>query len=296
MSDNLSMTHLRTFLSVATLGSFRKTAELMNTTQPAISSRIAKLEAILNTKLFNRDTGRIQLTESGEALKPHAETMIKIADSLVDYIKGNQPTNGTMRIGVTEFAVKTWLPAFMANLKTVFPGLDIALTVDKSWNIKQSLLQKELDIAFLLGPVADERIQGIKYATYEYCWVASPKIGLLPHNLHSIKKISERYSIITDSRRSLTHQELLDYLHSIDVANPKILPCISMTSIADLAIQGAGVALLPKRLAGFVIKEEKLCVLMTDWTPTPMHFSGAYLDGPDAQLAERLIHYVKSLL
>ena len=162
--------------------------------------------------------------------------------------------------------------------------------------MKQGLIEKDLDVAFLLGPVNDERIHGIKYATYEYCWVASPKIGLIAHNLYTAKKIAERYPIITDSPKSTIQQELRIYLESVQTSNPKLLSCASYTSISELAVQGAGIALLPKRLAGSKVNDGRLVTIMTDWTPTPMHFSGSYLIGPDNQLANRLIQYVKSLL
>ena len=52
---NLTLKQLQAFVRVADLGSFRKAAERLNTTQPNISSRIAALEDTLDTKLLYRD-------------------------------------------------------------------------------------------------------------------------------------------------------------------------------------------------------------------------------------------------
>ena len=57
--------NLETFFWVAKLGSFRGTAEKLNTTQPAISARIAQLEASLDVLLLNRDGRRPTLTVKG---------------------------------------------------------------------------------------------------------------------------------------------------------------------------------------------------------------------------------------
>jgi len=65
---NFSLRQLETFVWEATLGNFRKTAEQLNTTQPAISTRIAGLEEMLNVKLFERDTGSVHLTAKGQEL------------------------------------------------------------------------------------------------------------------------------------------------------------------------------------------------------------------------------------
>ncbi|WP_025899119.1 LysR family transcriptional regulator [Sneathiella glossodoripedis] len=162
MAENLTITHLKTFLMVAQLGSFRQTAEQMQTTQPAISSRIAKLEDILQTKLLDRSTGHISLTKTGQALRPHAESMVKMADRLGEYIRDNNAVTGRISLGVTEFAVHTWLPAFLENVKIVFPELTLDLQVDTSHVLKKRLLRGDLDIVFILGPVGDERIQALK--------------------------------------------------------------------------------------------------------------------------------------
>ena len=59
---------LETFIRVAKLGNFRKAAELMHTTQPAISARISALESELGVKLFTREGGSspIALTPKGK--------------------------------------------------------------------------------------------------------------------------------------------------------------------------------------------------------------------------------------
>ena len=296
MAENLSILHLRTFLWVIALGSFRKTADRMNATQPAISSRIAKLEHILGARLLCRDTGKIQLTDAGEALRPHAEHMVRIADNLVEFIKGNDPANGTLKVGVTEFAVKTWLPSFLNNLSAVFPNLSISLTVDKSWELKRALVTQTLDIAFLIGPVNDERIQSIKYATHDYCWISGLDTGINPTNLYTVKELAEGFTLICDGVQSTVHRELLGHLKTLNVRQPNLMTCITYDARKELARIGAGIALVPKRLANEDFANDEIIQVMTDWTPTPIHFSGCYLDTPDKKVAERLIYFVKSLL
>lgn len=66
---------LETFVWVASLGNFRKAAERLHTTQPAISARISGLEAELGVKLFEREGGSspIMLTSKGKELLPYVE-------------------------------------------------------------------------------------------------------------------------------------------------------------------------------------------------------------------------------
>src|SRR4051794_3320156 len=64
---------LRTFLAISQNGGFSRAAETLNRSQPAISRRIALLEAELGAALFERAAGGVVLSQAGEVLLPHAE-------------------------------------------------------------------------------------------------------------------------------------------------------------------------------------------------------------------------------
>jgi DNA-binding transcriptional LysR family regulator len=64
---------IETFMWVATLGSFRGAAQKLNTTQPAISQRIAQLEREVGVKLLQRDRRMVLPTPSGRQLMVYAE-------------------------------------------------------------------------------------------------------------------------------------------------------------------------------------------------------------------------------
>jgi len=296
MTENLSITQLRTFLCVASLGSFRKTATQMKTTQPAISSRIAKLEKILGARLFDRNTGKIHITPEGEALRPHAESMVRTANDLSRYLKGDTAVSGTVRIGVTEFAITTWMTGFMDNLPRVFPNVELDLIIDSGHNLKTALTMEKLDIAFIQGPVSDERIQSIKYASYEYCWAAAASAGLQPHTLYTVPDLLERYPLITDTVQTRLYHEVKCHIKSRQVTSYRLFPSASYSASRELLKMGGTVAILPKRLINDELAKGDLIQIMADWTPAPLHFSGCYLDGPNKHLAERLIGFVKSLL
>lgn len=296
MTENLSITHLRTFLWVASLGSFRKTADRMNTTQPAISSRIAKLEEILGARLFHRDTGKIQITPEGEALRPHAESMIQTAEKLVEYIKGDAAASGTLRIGVTEFSVKTWLPDFMGKLASVFPNIEFNLHVDTSHNLKVALITRTLDVVFIQGPINDERIQSVNIASYEHCWVAVPTLGLKSQNIYAFQEIANQHPIITSSIQTRLYLELVGHIKSNSMDKCRLFPCASYSAAGDLAKLGVGVSILPEALIQEDLSKGRLIQILPDWTPSSLRFTGCYLDSPDKQIAVRIIQFVKSLL
>ena len=66
----MNINELKAFVSAAEYGSLSRAAQILSLTQPAVSKRIAVLENVLGTQLFDPLGGRVVLTEAGRALLP----------------------------------------------------------------------------------------------------------------------------------------------------------------------------------------------------------------------------------
>ena len=80
----MNLRFLETFVWVARLKSFRLTAQKLFTTQAAVSSRIAALEADLGVKLLLRDSRGVSLTPEGSKVLEHAERMLETGQMQVN--------------------------------------------------------------------------------------------------------------------------------------------------------------------------------------------------------------------
>ncbi|HEX7911319.1 MAG TPA: LysR family transcriptional regulator, partial [Paraburkholderia sp.] len=80
MGVNFDLNDLQAFRAVVELGSFRKAAEAVNISQPALSRRIEKLEAALGVRLFERTTRSVTLTTVGRVFAPSAEQLLDDLD------------------------------------------------------------------------------------------------------------------------------------------------------------------------------------------------------------------------
>ena len=106
----VNLKHVETFVWVATLGSFRKAAERLNCSQPAISSRIAALENLLGVKLFERQAGSFVLSAKGMELLPAANKLLVIGERFHAQASEGASMGGGFRLGVSETIVQTcWL-------------------------------------------------------------------------------------------------------------------------------------------------------------------------------------------
>src|SRR5437762_11728002 len=72
MNPNLTLRQLRAFTAVAEFGSFTAAGASLSLTQSALSVLVRELEHALGTRLFDRHTRRVVLTEAGSELLPHA--------------------------------------------------------------------------------------------------------------------------------------------------------------------------------------------------------------------------------
>src|SRR6202158_6564237 len=91
---------LETFMWVANLRSFRGAAEKLNTTQPAISMRIAQLEEDLGVRLLERDRRLGSPTEKGQLLLGYADRLIRLRGETVEAVGDRTTMRGIVRLGV----------------------------------------------------------------------------------------------------------------------------------------------------------------------------------------------------
>ena len=98
----MDIPQLQAFIAVAQQGSFSAAAEALDLTQPAISKRVASLEAQLRVRLFDRIARQIQLTEAGTRLQGEAQDILQRLQQLPGLVKGRaDQVEGQLRIATS---------------------------------------------------------------------------------------------------------------------------------------------------------------------------------------------------
>src|SRR5471030_1043549 len=115
---------IETFMWVVTLGSFRGAAQKLNTTQPAISQRIAQLEREVGVKLLRRDRRMVLPTPSGR------QKLVGMRSEMLAAVGDRSAMRGVLRLGVAETIVHTWLPRLIKSVNTAYPNLPLEIEVD----------------------------------------------------------------------------------------------------------------------------------------------------------------------
>ena len=284
---------LETFIWVARQQSFRAAAERLNTTQPAISQRIAALEADLGVALLHRTTRRVVVTAKGRVLLEHAERLLALRSEMIAAIGDPSIRTGTFRLGVAETIVHTWLPRLIERTAQVFPRLALEIEVDTSPNLKARLDAREVDLAVLVGPVVDPALQWRTLCRYPMGFVASPKLALRQKRL-TLEDLL-RNPIVTFTRNTRPYADLTALIARAGVGPARIHASASLATIVRMAKDGLGIAVIPPVIVTEELARGRLLELATEDRLPDLAFVAAWLDSSDPDIVARVVELAEDV-
>lgn len=279
MSD---LRNIETFVWVARLGGFRLAAEKLNTTQPAVSARVALLERELGVSLFERKR-RGALTPKGLELLGYAEQMLQLRTDMVRHVGATGALRGILRLGALETIAHTWLTTLLKRVHASYPGICLQIDIDTTPKLRKALIAQELDIALHHGPLNEVRITNLPLCSYPVAWIASPTLEL-PHRRLSLPDLA-RWPIIS-SRLHVPHTVAIkDMLESMQLRDAQHYTSTSIATIVHMTRDAIGVGVIPRVLVGRDLAEGSLRLLDTDFDLPGLDFTVSYPLKPDSQLA-----------
>lgn len=285
ISQIYSLKQLEAFVWAVDLGSFRKAAQHLNTTQPNISSRIKKLEATLDVVLMLRDSSAVRLTEHGAEILQRARQVLREAEGLVEVANRKDLIEDRLRLGVTELVACTWLHDYLRQLKAVYPAMAVELTVDLSRSLDKELGSNALDLTLQTAPF-DTPVDGnIDLGKFPYIWVTADATNFKGRPL-TLRDLMHDI-ILTPSRQTQAFGELVAHAQALSLPTTKFSPSNSLSSCVQMVMDGMGVALLPKALIAESLGNGKLAQIDLDWTPSPLSFSARFHSAKATIFVER---------
>lgn len=143
----MNIKDLYIFQTVAQEGSFSKAAQRLNYVQSNITSRIQKLEELLATPLFHRHQRGVTLTKEGMQLLPYAQQILSLANEMKALAKNESNPVGKLNIASVETVIQ--LPLILSQYAQRYPDVDLTLSTGVTAELKDKVLQYELDGAFV---------------------------------------------------------------------------------------------------------------------------------------------------
>lgn len=283
---DFNLRQLETFLWVASLGNFRKAAEKLHTTQPAISARIATLEDALGVKLLVRNTSSTRLTAKGQELLSYAEKVLRATDLLRERAGDSSRLAGVLRLGVSETIVHTILPKFLSRLHETYPDIDVELSVDVTVNLRNELVSHSLDLAFLMGPVSDYSIANIDLVSFPLCWFVSPNLDIPRDKKIAVEELAQ-YPLLTYARNTRPFIEINKRFRDLGRDRLRIFPSSSLAACLRMTIDGVGIGTFPRRMVEKELDEGTLVEVPCNWRPEHLNFTASYAATPFDPVTEK---------
>lgn len=158
----MDIRHLRTFTTVARIGSVTKAAEVLHITQPAVSGQLKTLEDTLEVKLFTRTTSSLELTQAGQDLVGLAEAALDAFSEFTHKAKTMRgQIEGSLKIGVVMLDPDLLrVGQFMHEMVARHPALRMQLQVGRIGWFLSALQAGELDGAITLGKTIPQGMTG----------------------------------------------------------------------------------------------------------------------------------------
>lgn len=250
----------------------------MNLSQPAVSARLTSLEDTLQVQLFERSPRGVVLTRHGEMLKEYAEQIFFVHEEIRQRIASPAGTQGILRVGASETIAQAWLPHFLRQLSIEYPRLSLELTVDISINLRNDLLARKLDLAFLMGPISEYTTANLPLPEFELRWYRARGMGQVDFTA---------CPIISYSRQTRPYRELVEQMARRYGPNVRVYSSASLSTSIQLIAAGIAVGPYPCALATERVASGHIEEFDPGWHPRPLTFTASYLTEPRNALVER---------
>ena len=146
----MELDQLKTFLTVAELGTFSRAAIRLSSTQPMLSRKIKLLESELGTELFHRTGRGVVLSEGGKLLEQYARGILDTAESAKTAIQalGASPV-GQVTIGMPSSIATVLAIELVQEFRRAFPNVSLKVMEGYSGHVLEWLTTARLDVAVL---------------------------------------------------------------------------------------------------------------------------------------------------
>jgi len=276
----MTLDQIKSFLAVTRLGGVRRAAAHLNISQPAMSNRLLALEDSLGVTLFDRDRGGVDLTQEGIKLLPYAEMIMQTVDQIHTEVVPSANLSATLRIGVIETVAESWLVEFLPSFYRLYPNATVEVTVDISHNLRAQLMDRSLDLALLMGPLSDYKVENHKLPSFDIGWykqkgAPDPDIATTP--------------VITFHKQSRPFQEIQSYLTEKLGRSVRLFPTSSLSTGFELVASGVGVGAFPRLNMLQQRMQSRVEPFYPGWAPAPIEVTASYLRENKHSLVSRAV-------
>lgn len=252
---------LKTFVTLAEVKNFTKTAELLLMSQPSVSLHIKNLEKEFQTKLFQRSPKYLKITPSGEILYDRAKQMITIYEQTRQEILEQQNTiKGDLKIAASFTIGEYILPPLLLDLQNQYPELNLQVTIANTEEVVQSTRSHHVDIGLIEGQTNERELIVTPFLEDELFIVTSNQHPLVQKEETTIADLQDQQWIMRENG-SGTREYFNHVVRSNGLKVKSLLTISSNQGIKETLINGLGISILSGSVVERDVKQNNLSII-----------------------------------
>lgn len=240
---------LNIFIAVAECGSFSEAAEKVYLSQPAVSKRISNLENQLDTRLFDRISRQVFLTEAGKILLPKAKSVLQEIEStkqLLHSLRGE--ISGKLSIAISHHLGLHRLPPILKTFSEAFPEVDLDVSFNDSEKAYEGVLHGSFELAVnTLAPSTVDKVNEIYLWTDKMKFVCTKNHPLADIPSPTLEDLAKHRCLIPDTT-TFTGRLLEQAFVKQSLQLKPIMSTNFLQTLGKMTEIGLGWSLLPETL------------------------------------------------
>jgi DNA-binding transcriptional LysR family regulator len=249
----MEVRQLEYVVAIADTKSFTKAAERCHTAQSALSHQIARLEGQLGSRIFERTSRSVVLTEAGKVLLPYARKILNdVADAHCELMELDSTANGRLRLGMTQTAVRALdLVTIIGRYSREQPEIELSLMSGPTSELFSLMTRGQLDLA-----ISDRGVEGIPHGLDYLALESERLVAVVPSTSQLVRRkrvgISElcATSRFVDFRENTGLRNRTDEIcRAANVTREVAFELGEIREMVKFAANGLGVSIVPKSFA-----------------------------------------------
>ena len=265
---------MKTFVEIVDCGSLTAAAESLDTSLPTVVRTLANLESYLDTRLLNRTTRKITLTEEGSGYLHQCRNILNhIEEAELELSSLHNKPSGKLTVTASVMFGRMKIAPLVNQFLSDNPKVNIDLILSDS---NLNLVEDAVDVAIRIGNLSDSSMFAKRVGEISRVICATPKL------LNSIGKISHPKQLTTlpciqfSGLSQGSHWQLQDKQRLISVPISGPLSCNQIDVALDAVRASMGVGLFLSYQVEELIQSGELQEVLADFQPSSIPVSVVY--------------------
>lgn len=242
----MTLRHYKIFVTVCDTMNMTTAGEKLYLSQSAVSQAIAELESHYETRLFERLSRKLYLTQSGQKLLSYARHIIRMNEE-ADYEMKKLQSEGNLRIGASVTVCTCILPTLVSEFQKSRPKALVEVNENNTEVIENMILQDQIDLALVEGDIHSTDIICNPFMEDNLIFVCGKNHRFCSQINVTFQDIMKENFIIRETG-SGTRKTFEDVMSSHHINWKASWICNNTDTIKSAVKEGLGITVLPERV------------------------------------------------